>query len=148
MKKCWISLKWHQKVGNLFTNQYLLRYTIIQHLFNLACTTLVFRKDGFGKIPAFYCHVAETKSEQPVIIGYSLHYYIYSTWKGKNVYLEDLYIEKQYRGQGIGTDMLKAVAKVLHFNIFMKNGKTVINECAMSNLAHFQFFLDLSLPRL
>lgn len=48
----------------------------------------------------------------PFVVGYGLYYYIYSTWKGRNVYLEDIYVMPEYRGQGIGTKIIKKVAEV------------------------------------
>ncbi|XP_071950789.1 diamine acetyltransferase 1-like [Antedon mediterranea] len=48
------------------------------------------------------CIVAEYKSpevETFEVIGYSVFFYTYSTWKGKVVYMEDLYIMKEFRGK-------------------------------------------------
>ena len=36
------------------------------------------------------------------IIGISLYYMRYSTWKGLRLYLEDLIVTEAYRGKGIG----------------------------------------------
>ncbi|XP_073737742.1 thialysine N-epsilon-acetyltransferase isoform X2 [Callorhinus ursinus] len=48
----------------------------------------------------------------PRVVGYGLYYFIYSTWKGRNVYLEDIYVTPEYRGQGIGSKIIKKVAQV------------------------------------
>ena len=45
------------------------------------------------------------------LAGMALFYPRYSTWKGACCYLEDLYVEPLYRGQGWGTALIKAVAK-------------------------------------
>lgn len=48
------------------------------------------------------------------IVGFALFYTSYSTWKGPCVYLEDLYVEPEYRGTGLGSklfDKIVAVAK-------------------------------------
>lgn len=37
-----------------------------------------------------------------VIRGMALYYISYSTWRGRCLYLEDLYIQPQYRRRGIG----------------------------------------------
>ncbi|XP_058902477.1 thialysine N-epsilon-acetyltransferase isoform X2 [Kogia breviceps] len=50
--------------------------------------------------------------EGPCVVGYGLYYFIYSTWKGRNVYLEDIYVKPEYRGQGIGSKIIKKVAEV------------------------------------
>uniref|UniRef100_A0A5F9CAC6 N-acetyltransferase domain-containing protein n=1 Tax=Oryctolagus cuniculus TaxID=9986 RepID=A0A5F9CAC6_RABIT len=80
-------------------------------------TEEVLRADGFGENPFYHCLVAEILPEPgepqgPFVVGYGLYYYIYSTWKGRNVYLEDIYVMPEYRGQGIGTKIIKKVAEV------------------------------------
>ncbi len=44
------------------------------------------------------------------IIGISLYYPRYSTWKGYCYYLEDLYVMPEYRGKGYGKRLLEATA--------------------------------------
>jgi GNAT superfamily N-acetyltransferase len=56
-------------------------------------------KDGFGEQPLFGCFVAETEN---TIVGISLFYWRYSTWKGKRLYLEDIIVTDAMRGHGIG----------------------------------------------
>lgn len=34
------------------------------------------------------------------MVGYGLYYFIYSTWTGRNIYLEDIYVKPEYRGTG------------------------------------------------
>jgi GNAT superfamily N-acetyltransferase len=46
------------------------------------------------------------------LLGYALYFYTYSTWKGKALYLEDLYITPGCRGQGLGSALFNRVAKV------------------------------------
>lgn len=55
--------------------------------------------DGFGPNPIYGFFVAE---EQNRIIGLSLYYWRYSTWKGKRLYLEDIIVTESERGRGIG----------------------------------------------
>ncbi|ELW63597.1 Diamine acetyltransferase 2 [Tupaia chinensis] len=50
--------------------------------------------------------------EGPRLVGYGLYYFIYSTWKGRSVYLEDIYVMPEYQGQGIGSKIIKKVAEV------------------------------------
>ncbi|MCU0328367.1 MAG: GNAT family N-acetyltransferase [Chitinophagales bacterium] len=54
-------------------------------------------KDFEAKL--FDCIVAELDEK---IVGMSLYYFRYSTWKGKRFYLEDLIVTKSYQGSGIG----------------------------------------------
>jgi GNAT superfamily N-acetyltransferase len=66
-------------------------------------------KDGFGDNPLFKAIVAERKG---VILGMSLYYFRYSTWKGKRLYLEDYIVTESERGSGIGKLLFDAtVAK-------------------------------------
>ena len=51
--------------------------------------------------------VAEAKDR---VVGISLYYPRYSTWKGRCYYLEDLYVEPAYRGVGIGLALIEATA--------------------------------------
>ncbi|MDV5357523.1 GNAT family N-acetyltransferase [Kosakonia sp. SMBL-WEM22] len=46
------------------------------------------------------------------IVGYAVFFTSYSTWLGRNgIYMEDLYISPDYRGQGAGRAMLKQIAQ-------------------------------------
>jgi GNAT superfamily N-acetyltransferase len=42
------------------------------------------------------------------IIGISIYYYRYSTWKGKRMYLEDIVVKEALRGQGAGKLLFEA----------------------------------------
>lgn len=56
----------------------------------------VLQADGFDSAnPAFTCIVAELSDGH--IVGYALYYYAYSTWEGKSIFLEDLYVQPAYR---------------------------------------------------
>ena len=55
--------------------------------------------DGFGANPLFGFFVAERHG---LIIGLSLYYWRYSTWKGKRLYLEDIIVTEKERSNGIG----------------------------------------------
>jgi GNAT superfamily N-acetyltransferase len=56
-------------------------------------------EDGFGLHPVYGFFVAE---DEGGIIGISVYYYRYSTWKGKRLYLEDIIVTENKRGAGIG----------------------------------------------
>jgi len=61
--------------------------------------------DGFGENPIFGSIVAEFEGK---VVGLSLYYYRYSTWKGKRLYLEDLIVSEKMRGKGLGEKLLEA----------------------------------------
>ncbi len=66
------------------------------------------RADGFGKHPLYGLYVAQQQTD---LIGMALYYYRYSTWKGKTLYLEDLYVKPDFRGLGIGQRLLEKLAR-------------------------------------
>lgn len=39
------------------------------------------------------------------VVGMALYYFVYSTWKGRMIYLEDFVIEQAYRRKGIGQQL-------------------------------------------
>ncbi len=47
--------------------------------------------------------------EENEIVGFALFYTSYSTWRGKCIYLEDLYVKPEFRGQKIGYELFKLV---------------------------------------
>jgi GNAT superfamily N-acetyltransferase len=62
-------------------------------------TVALMEKDGFGANPIFGFFVAENENR---VVGLSLYYWRYSTWKGKRLYLEDIIVTESERGKGIG----------------------------------------------
>ncbi len=65
--------------------------------------------DGFGKQPLFGLFVVEVEHE---IVGFALYFYRYSTWKGKLLYLEDIYIKPEMRQHQLGTRLFEALTRV------------------------------------
>lgn len=59
---------------------------------------------GFGESPVWEAFVAELDEK---ILGMSLFYIRYSTWKGRRLYLEDLIVTEEFRGKGIGKDLFE-----------------------------------------
>ena len=69
-------------------------------------------EDGFGAKPFFECLVAYDPAKPEKLVGFVLFFYTYSTWEGKAVFMEDLYVTPTYRGKGIGTNLWKGVVQV------------------------------------
>jgi ribosomal protein S18 acetylase RimI-like enzyme len=65
-------------------------------------------KDGFSENPKFEVFVAEVENK---IVGIALFYYRYSTWKGPTVHLEDLIVQEDKRGLGIGKALYNEVMR-------------------------------------
>lgn len=65
----------------------------------------ILREDGFGEKPAFHSFVAESEEG---IVGFSLSYVRYSTWRGKVCFVEDLFVKVAWRGKGLGKHLLDA----------------------------------------
>ncbi len=59
---------------------------------------------GFGDQPVWEAFVAE---EDNRLVGMSLFYIRYSTWKGRRLYLEDIIVTENRRGSGIGRQLFE-----------------------------------------
>lgn len=64
--------------------------------------------EGFGPNPAFGFFVAE---EGKRIVGISVYYFRYSTWKGRRLFLEDLVVTESHRNKGIGKLLFERTLK-------------------------------------
>ena len=88
------------------------------------------------------------------VIGFALYYFSYSTWKGKCLYLEDIYVQEIHRKLGIGQvlfDLVVGVAKenkvarmdwqVLNWNLpaieFYKKNKTELSDQWLNGRLYF-----------
>ena len=67
-------------------------------------------RDAFGPQPKFRALIAEWDGKP---CGYASFFYFYSTFQGRAaLFLEDLFVLEQFRGNGIGKALLVAVAKL------------------------------------
>jgi GNAT superfamily N-acetyltransferase len=70
------------------------------------------QRDGFpedGGERYFECLIAEEEG-QPA--GIALFFPVYSTWRGRCIHLEDLFVRPQFRGRGVGKALLIRVAAI------------------------------------
>ena len=58
---------------------------------------------------SYDCLVAEHKN---AIVGISLYYWGYSTWKGKMLYLDDLVVRNSHRRKGIGSALFNKTVEI------------------------------------
>ncbi len=60
--------------------------------------------------PPFECLLAEYDAEP---VGFALFFRNYSTWRGKpGMYLEDLFVQEQYRGRGIAGALMRRLCEI------------------------------------
>jgi len=64
----------------------------------------------FCSNPQVYCLLSEVDQD---VTGIAIWHLNYSTWKGKHgIYLEDLFVDPKFRGQGHGKALLVRLAKI------------------------------------
>jgi GNAT superfamily N-acetyltransferase len=62
----------------------------------------------FGASPRVFCDLAEIDGE---VVGFGLWFYTFSTFRGKHgLYLEDLFVQPDYRKHGVGRTLLGHLA--------------------------------------
>jgi GNAT superfamily N-acetyltransferase len=87
-------------------------------------------RDGFGENPRFRALIAEWDGRPA---GYALFWEYYSTWAGRGMFLEDLFVREAFRRHGIGTALLAAVARIavdehcygIHWEVLDWNEKAI-----------------------
>jgi len=63
-------------------------------------------RDGFGSQPVFKAWLAWHDQEA---VAMAVVYIRYSTWRGKGLFLEDLYVKPLYRNQGLAQRLMEVV---------------------------------------
>lgn len=66
-------------------------------------------RDGFGPNPRFRTLICESDGKPA---GYAIHFDFYSSFEGQVLFLEDLYVCEEFRGQGVGKALMAEVAAV------------------------------------
>src|SRR6266849_9703259 len=66
-------------------------------------------RDGFGPRPEFRVLIAEWDG-QPA--GYAFFFYCYSTFRGRGLFLEDVFVRPPFRGKKVGEALFARVATV------------------------------------
>ncbi len=87
-------------------------------------------RDGFGEHPRFRALIAEWDGHAA---GYALFFEYYSTWTGRGLFLEDLFVREAFRERGIGKALLAAVARAgveeqcygIHWEVLDWNEKAI-----------------------
>lgn len=64
----------------------------------------------FADFPMVFCHVA---TKNGLVVGIAIWHLNFSTWLGKHgIYLEDLFVIPESRGEGHGLGLLQELAKI------------------------------------
>lgn len=92
----------------------LAEYERLTHLYE--CTAERLHAGLFGDSPTAQAIIAWTLvDEVPTAVGFALYFYNYSTFLGlRGLYLEDLYVVPEFRGQGCGKALLVTLARIAH----------------------------------
>lgn len=80
----------------------------VGHAMEVDNTVEQMETDGFGANPIYGLFVARRGAD---VIGAAIYYYRYSTWKGKRLYLEDLVVQSDERGKGVGKLLFETTLK-------------------------------------
>lgn len=76
----------------------------------MVATVVQIEESLFKEQPVAFCHVAEVDGK---IVGIALWFLNYSTWLGKpGIYLEDLFVQPDFRGYGIGKGFMKTLTQL------------------------------------
>ncbi|XP_039275043.1 diamine acetyltransferase 1, partial [Nilaparvata lugens] len=70
------------------------------------------------------------------LIGYAFTSFTFSSWYGHELYLEDIYLEKEHQGKGIGARLFDAVVEIA-----VKNNCTTMNFLVVDGNPVNEFYM-------
>ncbi len=87
-------------------------------------------RDGFGENPQFRAFIADWDGQAA---GYAVIFGYFSTWAGRGLFLEDLFVRQPFRNRGIGKALLSEVARIavdegcygIHWEVLDWNEKAI-----------------------
>ncbi len=75
----------------------------------VAATEADIERELFGPSPKVFCQLAEVEGKP---VGFALWYYTFSTFQGRHgIWLEDLFVNPEMRGHGVGKALLVDLAR-------------------------------------
>lgn len=105
-----MQIRWGRKEDLARLRELIIELAIFEREPNAVSNTIeMMEEDAFGPNPVYRFFVAELDGE---IVGASIFYYRYSTWKGKCLFLEDLIVSEPYRGKGYGKALFEKTYQV------------------------------------
>ena len=93
-------------------------------------------EDGFGKTPQYESLIAEWDGAPA---AWALFFPFYSTWEGRGVHLEDIFVRPAFRGRGIGKALLQRVAALT----VERGGKRLQWEVLNGNTPAINFYRSI-----
>jgi GNAT superfamily N-acetyltransferase len=88
----------------------------------VSITAETLARDGFGPRPEFRVLIADLDN-QPA--GYAFFFNCYSTFRGRGLFLEDLFVRPKFRGKKVGDALLSHVAACFgHRDVYAPRGGT------------------------
>ena len=112
------------------------RVWLEQSLHELELTPEQLQQDGSGPDKQFDFLVAVQEQQ---VVGLAVVFDSYSTWKGKQLYLEDLVVHPQFRNLGIGRQLLQAVQQEAK----ARNARRVLWQAHKVNENALRFYRSL-----
>ena len=98
------------------------------------CVISELLRDGFGDHKFYHCLMSDyVTATETTPVGYGLYFFTYSTWEGRTLYIEDIYIDSKHRsnskyidtyiiyvhvvtiGKGLATLIMKECTKVWYY---------------------------------
>jgi GNAT superfamily N-acetyltransferase len=89
---------------------FIMKLAVYERLAHEAVATAAdLERELFGAAPKVFCQLAEANGEPA---GFALWYYTFSTFQGRHgIWLEDLFVNPEIRGQGVGKALLTDLAR-------------------------------------
>jgi len=74
-----------------------------------------FARDGFGDNPLYQCLLLEETGANdgiPSLRGMTLWFIGYSSWEGRSLFLEEMFVDEEFRGRGAGKHFMYTLAEI------------------------------------
>jgi len=76
----------------------------------VVATVEILEESLFGESPCAEALIGEVDGNA---VAYAIYFFNFSTFTGRpGIYLEDIFVQPQYRGHGFGTNLLSQLAKI------------------------------------